>query len=143
MKKKDLHIDGLKENSRENPFKVPETYLETFEERLQARIDEEKSKPTKQSKVIRALKPAIGLVASFLVVFLLVYYPMSRFLPDYLSKNNVAEDEYVISIESLDDDEFYDLISEDIQSEEIDTDEMMEFLSVELSDYDIYIETYN
>lgn len=110
---------------------------------MQAKIDQGTKETKRQSKVIRMLKPVIGLAASFLLVFLLVYYPMSRFLPDYLSQNDVVEDEYVISIESLDDDEFYDLISEEIRSKEIDTEEMMEFLSVELSDYDIYTEMYN
>ncbi len=143
MKKEDEHIDLLRGISREQPFNVPDGYFENFEERLQQRIQQESMSPREETRVIQLLKPILWFAAGLLLVFLLVHYPMSRFLPYYLSEKNQAEEEYTISIESLDDDTFYDMLSEDIHSENIETDDIMEYLAGELYDYEIYSELYN
>ena len=143
MKDEKLHIDPLEDFPRELPFKVPESYFDDFEARLNQRIQQQDQGLKGKAKIVQILKPILWLAASFLLVFLLVYYPMNKFLPEYLSKNNQAEEEYPISIESLDDDAFYDMITDDLHAEALETDDILDYLTTEISEYEIYTEMYN
>ena len=90
MKKEDKHIDLMAGLSKEQPFKVPDGYFENFEERLKERMQHESITPRKEVRVIKMLKPILWLAAGFLLVFLLVYYPMSRILPYYMSEKRTC-----------------------------------------------------
>ncbi|HCR91703.1 MAG TPA: hypothetical protein DIW50_14865 [Prolixibacteraceae bacterium] len=141
MKKDDNHIEFLKELPKQQPFKVPEAYFETFEERLQQRIQQQagKSKP----KIIQMLRPVLWLAAGFVLVFLLVHYPLKMFFPGSSSDLGLAETVTSISNEWLYDDNLYNMISEDMSADTIDNEVVVDFLSAELSEYEIYSEMYN
>ncbi len=143
MNKNDKHIDSLQGLPNEQPFKVPEAYFETFEERLQQRIKEQSLESKPKGKTIRMLMPVLWLAASLVLVFLLVRYPVKMSSPDYSSEAGVEGVEDNISNEWLYDDNLYDMISEDMDAETIDNDDVADFLSAELSEYEIYSAMYN
>lgn len=142
MKKENKNIDTRFEIPGKLPFNVPDSYFEDFEARLQIRLQQQDMKPETGSKIIRMVKPVIWLAASFLIVLLLVKVPFSKFFPEYMSEN-LTEEEYPISLESLDDDEFYDILAEDLHTGSLETSEIYDFLSYEVSEYEIYSEMYN
>ena len=143
MEDEKLHIDPLEGFPRELPFTVPEGYFDDFDARIDQRIKQQSQGLKGKVKVFQILKPVLWLAAGFLLVFILVYYPMSKFLPQYLSANNQDEAEFPISIESLDDDDFYDMITEDLHAEALETDDILDYWAVELNDSESYSEMYN
>ena len=93
--------------SNENPFRVPNQYFDDFSARLQARIEAEKEVvPDQPNRFIRILKPALGLAASFALIFLLVYWPVKTFTPNQSAENQAEESSltYMDYINSLIDD---------------------------------------
>jgi len=155
-----LKIMNQKENitpefrkwDKSNPFKVSEGYFETFEDRLMDRI-ESNSKPHKTStKVIRMLKPILSLAASFVLVALLVQYPIRRFLLNDTinteqenSISNNSLDLYSISLSLIDDHTLINSLFSDDQSidNNIDPDEMRSYLSSRLTEVEIYSDFQN
>ncbi len=146
----------LSKIKKEHPFGVPDNYFGDFSARLQNRLDAEKEVlPHQQSRTIRFLKPAIGLAASFLLIVMLVYWPLSTFLPDYLAKTNTAieevvdeEDTYITFFEKIDENTFFSILEEPVLSEEtaqrdFNEEELLSYLSTNVSDYELYLQTEN
>ncbi len=140
-------LDHLKKGQ---PYKVPEDYFETFQTRLKDRMEAE-ARPTK-SRFLLYLKPALGLAASFALVFLLVYVPMVKFMPgkgymaqqktDSLSVDTTttvpsaifayfSEGQFLSAFEDIDD---YD-------TESISTEALAEYLAINCSEYEIIKES--
>ena len=66
--------------SKDNPFRMPEGYLDSLEDRLMARIAEEDaaaSTTERQRPVWRILKPALTLAAMFALIFGMGYGVLS------------------------------------------------------------------
>ena len=155
MKKIKNIAPELSKIKKELPFGVPENYFGDFSARLHHRLEtEEQLLPQKQNRIIRFLKPALGLAASFTLIFMLVYWPVKTFLPNYLAKTNTyiespsEENSYLSFIEKLDENSFFALLNEPFASEETDNydfndDELLNFLSANVSDYEIYLQTEN
>ncbi|SHJ68255.1 hypothetical protein SAMN05444280_12627 [Tangfeifania diversioriginum] len=143
----------LSEIKKEHPFRVPDNYFEDFSSRLHTRLETEKQAlPNPKSRIIRLLKPAIGLAASFILVFLLVFWPLKSFLPSYMAKNNSAietttteEDTYLSILEKIDENSFFALLSESSDEEinDFNDEELMSYVSSNFSEYEIYLETAN
>ncbi len=145
----------LSKIKKEQPFGVPDKYFDDFSARLHHRLETERQPlPQKQNRVIRFLKPALSLAASFALIFMLVYWPVKSFLPNYLAKTNTyiespsEESTYLSFIEKLDENSFFALLYEPFVSEETDSydfndDELLNFLSANVSDYEIYLQTEN
>ena len=73
----------LSKMKQESPFGVPDNYFDDFSARLQMKIETEKTiLPNQQNRIIQFLKPAIGLAASFALIFMLVYWPLKSFTPE-------------------------------------------------------------
>ena len=140
---------------KDNPFGVPEGYFEMLDDRISERIRQdgegEKEKARKEVKIIRMVKPLLGLTAAFAIVFMLVHYPLSKFLPWYMSKqaNNQTElsqsEEKILATFTGDVDEgtFFQILTSPDNQNKIDSDEIISFLSSELNDYEIYAEITN
>lgn len=139
------------EESKKSPFGVPAGYFETFEERLEAKITALEEKPDTRKTIIRILKPVIGLAACFVLVLLLVKYPLTKF-----SSTNVTENEIELTIESdyledvilsnvlfLDDKVLIQSIATADASDETYQEAMVNIASEELNDYEIFAELYN
>src|SRR5665647_1357814 len=95
MKKTEENIENQFGNrKKDQPFKVPEGYFETFAERLMIRIEEEQ--PDKKRSLFFYLKPVLMMAASFAFVMLLVYVPIKKFFPStgkaYLAQQSVNSD---------------------------------------------------
>lgn len=155
MKKLEKIAPELSKLKKEQPFGVPHKYFDDFSARLHYRLEAEKQVlPQKQNPVIRFLKPALGLAASFALIFMLVYWPVKTFLPNYLVKSNTYievenEDDHFLSfLEKLDENSFFALIQENSIEEEtaegdFNDDELLSYLSSNVTDYEIYIQTEN
>lgn len=138
----------LSKIKKENPFKTPDNYFDDFSARLQMKLEAEKKViPTKQNQVIRLLKPVLGLAASFALIFLLVYWPLKTFMPTEVAQNNAHPDlnemEYLSMVEGIDENSFYALLDEPNGSVEFTDDDLVSYLSTNISEYDIYAGTDN
>lgn len=142
----------LSKMKKESPFGVPDNYFDDFSARLQVKIEAEKTiLPNQQNRIIQFLKPAIGLAASFALIFMLVYWPLKSFTPAEVAnntttapaENGITELEYRTIIEGMDDNSFYALLEEPAQTVEISDDDLLNYLSANVSDYDIYLGTEN
>ena len=60
-----------------NPFRMPEGYFDTFEDRLMARISVEAAPQPKARRVWAVLKPALALAATFAIIFGMGYGVLS------------------------------------------------------------------
>ncbi len=138
----------LSEIKKENPFGTPDNYFDDFSARLHARLEAEKKVvPTKQSRIIRFIKPAIGLAASFALVALLVYWPVKMYLSTEIADNNIQpysyEEEFSsMVVESIDENSFFTLLGEQEDGIEFSEEDLMSYVSSNISEYEFYTETY-
>lgn len=150
--KKDIWTE-LQNPPSKAPFKVPEGYFDSLEDRIEARISEETEQVSSQGKLIRMLKPVLAMAASFALIFLLVYYPLSVFLPSYLAKtsqgpvektNTLSEDELLFSYFSTSAHSLYDFFGDEEEvQEEVDAEELLDYLSTEMNETEIFASLNN
>lgn len=120
---------------KKNPFSVPKGYFEHLTNQVLEKIKEEE-KPQKVS-FVQLLKPYMGLAAIFLLAFVIVQFVVPHFIDSgkMLKKVNT---ERVTGVEENTSDNLVLDGSFNPTSEEI-----LEYLSTEVSDYDlIYAELY-
>ena len=84
-----------------NPFTVPEGYFDTFQERLMERIETEDVKSKPLQTLIRILRPVLAMVASFVLIFFIIYIPIKQIGFSTAEKSRVNEmgimDYYIIN----------------------------------------------
>ena len=137
--------------SKDNPFRMPEGYLDSLEDRLMARIAEEDaaaSTTERQRPVWRILKPALTLAAMFALLFGMGYGVLS--LTHTLNRGvgtaapegvASAEEELIRPISLID----YYQSAESEETSELDEETLVSYLASELSWADladIYAQTY-
>jgi len=135
----------LSKIKKEVPFDTPKNYFDDFSARLQQQIEIEKqaSIPQKRS-IIRLLKPALGLAASFAIIFMLVYVPLKTFSPFHsteVAQSATDIDSGILNyIEGIDESSFVSLLneSEDTYNVEFSDEELALYVSANFSDYEIY-----
>jgi hypothetical protein len=133
---------------KKNPFRTPGGYFDSLEDRILVGIEPSKKTKTTSTRIIQFLKPALGLAASFLLVALLVYSPVKTLLLKNNIKTEVAQssttdvlDDYSLSLTSIDDNVLASAIfSDESNTQTIDPDEMLAYLSSDLNDVEIYSE---
>lgn len=140
---------------KEPPFKVPENYFGDFSARLHSRLESENNlDPQEKKGIVRYLKPVLGMAASFALIFMLVYWPLKSFLPGYMAETTTVieqeneMDTYMPSIERIDENSFFSLIVETISGTEeaeegFNDEELLNYISANVSDYELYIHTEN
>lgn len=137
----------LSKIKNEMPFRVPKNYFDDFSARLNTRLEAEKMTiPEPKNRIIQILKPALGLAASFALIFMLVYWPLKSFKPTEVAQNvspesEITDYEYQSMVESMDENSFYALLNEPAQKMDISDDELLNYLSASISDFDIYMGT--
>ncbi len=142
--------------NKEPPFGLPDNYFNDFPARLQYRMQtKNEALPLKKRSIIRYLKPALALAASFALIFILVYWPITTFLPHYMARttNIIIEQEnetdtYLPSIERIDENTFFGLVIETFagaeeNKEDFNDEELLNYLSANVSDYELYLHTEN
>ena len=119
----------------DNPFRMPEGYLESFEDRLMARIAAEaEEKPKRRIWVV--LKPALTLAAMFALIFGMGYGVLS--LTHTAQRNNVPSgaSDYATVVEELIRPasliNYYEMDGQSTE-EELDDETLVDYLASELS----------
>jgi len=135
-----------------NPFRTPDRYFDSIEDRIMGVIKHSAKSKTTFNKVIQFLKPALGLAASFTLVFILGYYSINHFLPKGMIKSEVAVitststvDDSTLNFSSIDDNTLINAIFSDETSNvsEIKPDDMLAYLSSGMNEVEIYSEIQN
>jgi hypothetical protein len=148
MNELEKNAPKLSKLKKETPFGTPDKYFDDFSARLHMRLEAEKKViPNQQNPIIRFLKPALGLAASFALIFLLVYWPLKTFIPNQIEDQanvpDINEMEYESLIEGIDENSFYALLDEPSGSDDFTDDDLISYLSTNISEYDIYYGTDN
>ena len=120
---------------KNNPFTVPEGYFETLDKRIEEKV-KAGSIPPKQ-RIIRLVKPIVGLAASFALAFLLIRYPLSLILPDYKADTEITfEDFFKLLTDDIDENTLYQVLTE--EDSFIESDEVISLLLCNVSDLELY-----
>ncbi|MBV5315908.1 MAG: hypothetical protein JZU47_21595 [Prolixibacteraceae bacterium] len=146
-----IEPDFLK-RPKTNPFRTPDYYFESLEDRIMGNIEDKAKKKSSSAKIIQFMKPALGLAASFTLVYLLVYYPINTFLLKDNTKTAFSTtapadllNDYSINLTSIDENSLVDAIFSDETNNiaETNPDEFLAYLSSGLNDVEIYSEIQN
>ena len=137
----------LSKLKKENPYGTPDNYFDNFSARLQVKLEAEKRTiPEKQNRIIRILKPALGLAASFALIFMLVYWPLKSFMPNNVASNTeeleMNELDYLSIVEGIDENSFYALLDEPSNSVEFSDEDLISYVNTNVSEYEIYLATH-
>ncbi len=130
-----------------NPFGTPDKYFDDFSARLQVRLNEEKATvPGRKRGVIRLLKPALGLAASFALIILLVQWPLKTFIRNEVADNNTQTGFYdtdisTIFVDEIDESSFFALLNEPTRPVAFTDEDLISYLSSNVSEYEIYSQT--
>ena len=136
--------------TRENPFRMPDGYLDSFEDRLMARIAAEEAEATQPKRPVwRILKPALTLAAMFALIFGMGYGVLSlthtldrgtgtTSVEDYAS----AEEQMIRPLSIIN---YYQTAEPADETGEIDEETLVSYLTSELTYADlaaIYAQSY-
>ena len=147
----DIEPEILK-RPKTNPFRTPDYYFETMEDRIMGNIEYQTKKQIPSSKVFQLLKPVLGLAASFALIYLLVYYPITTFVLKDTAKTEITDsvasdwlDEYSFSLVSIDENALVNVLFSDETTTIAQTnpDEVLAYLSSGMNDLAIYSEIQN
>ena len=137
----------LSKIKKENPFRVPDNYFESFSTRLQTKLDAEmNAAPKKQTRIIQFLKPAIGLAAGFALIIMLAYWPLNNFTQNQQANNGNTDTDildmiYASLVEEIDENSFYALLDDPNGTVHFSDDDLAHFVNTNSSEYEIYSET--
>ncbi len=146
-----IEPDFLK-RPKTNPFRTPDYYFESLEDRIMGNIEDKTKKKSSSARLIQFLKPALGLAASFTLVYLLVYYPINTFLLKPTAETTITDTitsdlltDYSINLASIDENSLINAIFSDETNNlaETNPDELLAYLSTGLNDVEIYTEIQN
>ncbi len=150
MRKFDDILKHTNGKQAEHPFKVPQGYFETFEDRLEAQLQAAEEQKSPRQTIVRILKPVLGLAASFVLIMLLIKYPLQEITPmigsEELSAQNDSgwfEDVLISSTTFMDDNSLLLNIDQNEDQTPAESEELINYLSTELNDYEIFAELNN
>lgn len=137
--------------SKKNPFRTPDHYFDSIEDRVMGQIEyEAKNKTISGSrKIYQLLKPVLGLAASFALIVMLAYYPLKYFSPKSMVQSQSIDssatdkmDPYSLHIAMIDESAFLNALfgEEEPTGTELNPDELLAYLSTEMTDLEIYVE---
>ena len=149
MKIKDTNIEtsfrGLR---KDNPFRVPENYFETFSERLNTKIGEEQRVHVKRSMYI-TFKPFLAMAASFALLIVLIYIPYRKYYraeSNHFAQNKAVNERIDSAggfpqalISSFSDEQFMSAFSDIDKSESksLTSENLADFIAANYNDYEI------
>lgn len=138
----------LSKLKKDNPFGTPDKYFDDFYARLQMKLDAEKTVvPIHQNRIIRFLKPALGLAASFAIIFMLVNLPLKKFMSQkvasYTVETELTETDYLNVVEGIDESSFFIMLDEPTSGIEFSDEDLLSYASTNISEYELFLETNN
>ena len=146
-----IEPDFLKRPEK-NPFRTPEGYFDSIEDRIMKEIKHNSRTKAPSTKIIRLLKPAFGLAASLLLIALLVYSPIKTRLSSSSAKTELVQssstdllDSYSLNLASIDDNALVNAIFTDDATNvsPANSDELLAYMSSNLNEVEIYSEIQN
>ncbi|MCF8363858.1 MAG: hypothetical protein K9G70_14675 [Prolixibacteraceae bacterium] len=124
----------------ENPFKTPEGYFGGFSERMMERIDAENAALEDDSPagIMRYLRPALIMAASFAAIFLIIFIPVKTIGPQ-LSSNNYLNDNDNVLLDYLHINERTIIEAFELDTAQIKYNNALveEYLMTSISEYDL------
>lgn len=128
-----------------SPFKVPEGYFDSFEDRLMKQIQVESGKKGRTLNFVRILKPMVAAAACIALVYLVANTQFAKHdLPKKLSANsmNMAKDDSTFNFSLIDESTLVNTIFSDDKKEadQINSEDMLAYLSSGLNEVQIYSE---
>ena len=149
MKDKSGNIENLFGSlKKENPFRVPENYFETFADRLNVRIKEEERSRNKRTLFIY-LKPIMAAAAVLVLVMLLIYVPVNKFFYDKLGNiaqnrpGQVLDDSAnaipAVLISNFSEEQLLSAFSDanDLESKKLSSENLADYIAANYSSYEI------
>lgn len=142
----------FEEMGKSNPFRTPEGYFGSIEDRIMGKIADTAKPKNASARIIRFLKPALGLAASFTLIYLLVYYPINLLLLKETAKTEVTDsvitdpyEAYSLSFSLVDESTLINALFPDETNNtyEINPDELLAYLSSGMNEFEIYSEIQN
>jgi hypothetical protein len=124
----------------ENPFKTPEGYFDGFSDRIMERIDAENAAPESDSSngIIRYLRPALIMAASFAAIFLIIFIPVKTIGPQLSSNNNIADNEYaLLDYLNINERTIIEAFELDSTQDEYNDAAVEDYLMASISEYDL------
>jgi hypothetical protein len=152
MYKKENIESDFSERSKSNPFRTPEGYFDTVEDRIMGAITHSEKPKHNSPQIIRFLKPALTLAASLAMVYFMVYFPVNYLKTKSTAQTEVTDsansdifDAYSLSFSLIDDNTLVNTIySEDANpNSNINSDDMLAYISSGMNDIEIYSEIQN
>lgn len=149
---KELNIEPeFMKRPKENPFRTPDHYFDSIEDRVMGTIkNESKRKTTSGSgKIFQLLKPVLGIAASFAIIYLLAYYPTKYITTKSIVNSVIIDttsnddlDAYTLNFSMIDESSLVkELFRDTIATQpQINQDELLAYLSTEMTDREIYNE---
>jgi len=129
---------NLSESTR-NPFRVPEGYFDLLPQRIMNNVGVE-NKVKQELSLLRYLKPAIGIAAGFLIIFVLVFSPFKGLKPGAPANDNSAliDEEYIIAY-SMDEQRIYESLENDNLETPFDNKQLENVILESVSEYDLIV----
>lgn len=125
---------------------MPPHYFDDFPGRLQYKLEQEfTAAPAEpRGKIIRLLKPIMGLAASFLLIFMLVYWPLQILTPQKMASGSEnatdLDDNLLHLLENVDEPTFYTLLENEPEKVTFNDEELISYLSTTQSEFEIYMQ---
>jgi len=131
-----------------NPFRTPEGYFDSIEDRIMKEIQLPEKKKTTSGKIFRIMKPVLGIAASITLVYLLANYPFTTNTINSQMSSAVASsmiDDSTFNFSMIDESTLVNAIFSDETNAvaDINPDEMLAYLSSGLNEIEIYSEIQN
>lgn len=130
-----------------NPFRTPDGYFDSIEDRIIREIQLTEKKKPNSSVIFRILKPAFGIAASLTLIYFLATYPFTNKVNTKVSSAYSAPIKADSSLNFLliDESTLVNAIFSDEKSPvaDINPDEMLAYLSSGLNEVEIYSEIQN
>jgi hypothetical protein len=128
-----------------NPFRTPEGYFDSFEDRIMKRIQLPEKKKSASFGILRIMKPALAIAAILTLVFLLVNNPFTRNTINTEVSSALTpsvKDDSTFNFSLIDESTLVNAIFSDGKSTvaDINPDEMLAYLSSDLNEIEIYSE---
>jgi hypothetical protein len=133
--RKNSENSNIEEVGRKYPFHSPEGYFDAFPERLMSRI-EIKNKSRKSVVSIRYLRPALGLVASIVIIFGLIFIPSILSSPEKIAEKQTEDIEYFLTCQfsALG---IFESLGEPVVDDAFCGEQLEEVLIATVSEYDL------
>lgn len=138
--KKEIRNTKTQLSERMNPFSTPDSYFDSFSERLMSRIDNECVPETKEkTSFFHILRPALIMAASFAAVFFIIFIPVHTTDPELTSKSDDHTIELVdiMAFYFMDENEIINAFEND-DTYYSDNDAVLEeYLMASITEYDL------